>query len=371
MKNRKLANLLAFKANLFEVFSIAVLVALGVNILSSGFINYLNLNSAQSLTIGGLLISVGLLVLLRNIKPENSGTYELEGVVCTEEGTGNLIPIEGYKVTEEIEEAISALCSENKAFKKIWSDSPIGFGFTFENGMARANRSKSNLILLEAIEYYAINQLSLHLDSHFKNNDSVSDDGLVTLDRKGIPQVLLDNRFLDLFSRPMEEREQFIDHGNSPSNGKVVYAFGGDGAIFNHFEMVLPKGSSITRENDSGLVIKTPRFKLKIKPKFIGVNDNLPKNFENLYMGKDAESVSTFNIGLHLTVDFYAKSLFSAQGWDYYWWLDSFLNKLEDSFSKNKFLSRISWHQNAAMMLMAENRRKQQENDFESHNKKS
>lgn len=366
MKNRKLANLLAFKANLFEVFAIAVLVALGVNVLSSGFINHLDLGSAQSLIIGALLITVGLFTLLRNIKPQNSGSYDLEGVICIEEDTGNLIAIEGYKATEDIERAINALCSENKAFKKIWSDAPIGLGLTFENGMARTSKPKSNFILLEAIEYYAINQLSLHLGSHFKNNDSVSDDGLVTLDRKGIPQVLLDNRFLDLFSRPMEEREQFINHGKISPAGKIVYAFGGDGAIFNHFEMVLPKGSSITREKDSGLVIKTPRFKLKIKPEFIGVNDNLPRNFEKLYMGKDFKSVSTFKIGLHLAVDFYAKSLFSVQGWDYYWWLDSYLNKLEDSFSKNKFLSRISWHQNAAMMLMAENRNKKKENDFES-----
>lgn len=370
MKNKKLANLLAFKANLFEVFVIAVLVSLGVNILASGFLAHLNLDSTQSLIIGGLLVVTGLLILLRNLQPENSRIYEFNGVICTDRNSSELISIQNYEVTEELKQAISALCTENKAFKKIWSESPIGLGMSFENGRAISKRPKSNAILLEAIEYFTLNQLSLHLSSHFNNNSSVSDDELVTIERKNIPQVLLDNRFFDLFSRPMEEREHFIEHGGGSEDGKVVYAFGKGGAMFNHFEMVLPKGSSISREQDSSLVIKTPRFELKIKPNFIGVNANLPRNFEQLYMGRDLRSVSTFHIGLSLTVDFSAKSLFSVQGWDYYWWLDSFLNRIENEFSKNKFLTKISWDQNAAMMLMAENRRKKQERDLKVREEK-
>jgi hypothetical protein len=154
MKNKKLANLLAFKANLFEVFVIAVLVSLGVNILASGFLEYLNFSSSQSLIIGGLFVTIGLLILLRNLQPENSGSYEFEGVICTDRDSGKLIPIQNYEITEELEQAINALCSENKAFQKIWSESPIGLGMSFENGRAISKRPKSNAILLEAIEYW-------------------------------------------------------------------------------------------------------------------------------------------------------------------------------------------------------------------------
>lgn len=354
MKNRKLADLLAFKASLFEMFTMAVLVALGVNILSSGVVGYLSLSYVSSMVAGCVLIVVGVLILIRNLRPQNNGVYNVSGVVCINDETIEMISIEGYEVSEEIGQAVTALCSENKAFKKIWSESPVGSESFYKRGVVRNSPPKSNALLREAIEYYALNKLSLHLEAYFNSHAVVSDDELVTLERKEVPQVLLDNRFLDLFSRPMEEREPFAAHGFEPTEGKIVYASGADGAIFEHFEILLPKGSSISRD-DSGLVIKTPRFSLTIEPKFDGMNAGLPRSFEELYLGVNSRKVSAFKIGLGLTVNFYPASLLTARGWDYYWWLDSFLNEIEESFSKDKFLARISWDQNAALMLMNKN----------------
>jgi hypothetical protein len=360
MKKRKLSELLAFKANLLEILVIAVLVALGVNVMASGIIGYLSLSFYLSIIVGFLLVSLGLLILLRNVKPINSGTFKYKGVICVEKDSHNLLPIEGYELTEDISKYVRALCAENKAFQKIWNEEPIGSGLAFDEAKSTHKIPKSNALLIEAIEYYVIHSLSLHLSSHFINNDLISDDYLVTLERKEIPSVLLENRYLDLFSRPMEEREQFLDHGKPPTHGKVVYAFGKDGAIFDHFEMVLPKGSSVVREKDSSISIKTNRFILNVRPVFGGWNSNLPRHFEDLYLGRNFNSVSTFEVGLFLTVEFSPKSLLTAKGWEYYWWIDSFLDRLERSFSKAHFLEKISWHQNAAMMKMADNRRNKQ-----------
>lgn len=370
MKKKKIADLLAFKANLFEILIIAVLVALGVNILAYGLIGYLNFSFFQSATIGFLLVILGALVFLRNAHPINSGMYSYKGLVCLEEDTNDLLAIEGYDFTEEVSRYIKALCAENKAFLKIWSDEPIGSGLSFEDNKAIHKKPKSHVLLIEAIEYYVLRKLATHLSGHFNNNALVSEEYLVKLERKNIPEILLGNRFIDMFSRPMEEREQFLDHGSHPSHGKVVYAFGRDGAIFDHFEMILPKGSSIVRENDSSISIITNRFKLNFRSEFRGWNTNLPRRFESLYMGKEFRSISSFGVGLTVSVDFSAKSLLTAKGWEYYWWLDSFLGKLEQSFSINNFLSQISWYQNAAMMLMAENRRQKQPNEASSEQPK-
>jgi hypothetical protein len=363
MKKEKLANLLAFKANLFEIMIIAVFVALGVNILASGLIGYLDLSFLQSAGIGLLLVVLGALVLLRNAHPIKNGKYRFKGLICLEKSTNHLLAIEDYAFTEEVSKYIKALCTENKAFLKIWSDNPIGSGLSQKDNETIRRKPKSNDILIEAIEYYIIRILALHLSSHFNNNNLFSEDYLIKLERKNIPEILLNNRFIDMFSRPMEEREQFLNHGSNPSRGKVVYALGNDGAIFEHFEMVLPKGSSIAREKDSSISIITNRFKLNFRPEFGGWNTSLPRQFEKLYMDKDFRSISTFDVGLYVGVDFSAISLLTAKGWEYYWWLDSFLGKLEQSFSVNYFLSKISWHQNAAMMLMADNRRQKQLNE--------
>ncbi|HEJ7257889.1 TPA: hypothetical protein SMG11_000073 [Serratia marcescens] len=355
---KKIADLLAFKTNILEVFVVAVLIALGVNILSSGIINYFELSFLKMITVGSLLMILGAAIFLRNAYPMNNGKYNFDGVVCLDDENKGLVPIEGYDFAEEVSRYLKGLCAENKAIHKLWTENSIGYGYDIQGGVVTMKKNKANKLFVEAIEYYVLKMLALHLSSHFNGNKSVSEDYLVKLDRKSIPGVLMGNRFIDTFSRPMDEREQFIDHGPSPSIGKVVYAYGKGGAIFDHFEMVLPKNSSVIRESDSSISVITKRFKINYRPLFEGLSDNLPRRFEELYLGKDFHSLSTYSVGLVVTVDFNVKSLLTTKGWEYYWWLDSFLGKLESSFSKEIFLSKISWDQNAAMFLIAENRRK-------------
>lgn len=359
---KKIADLLAFKTNIFEIFVLAVLIALGVNILSSGIVEYFNFSSLKMISVGSLLIILGAVIFLRNAYPMNNGKYDFEGIVCLDNEKKELVSIEGYDFTEEVSRYLKALCAENKAIKKLWTDDPIGIGFDFKGNVMTRKKIKANALLIEAIEYYVLKKLALHLSDHFNDDESFSDDYLVKLDRKNIPDVLMGNRFIDTFSRSMEEREQFIDHASSPSIGKVVYAYGTEGAIFDHFEMVLPKCSSIIRESDSSISIITKRFKINYRPVFEGFGDNLPRKFENLYLGMEFNSLSTYSVGLVVTVNFNAMSLLTTKGWEYYWWLDSFLGKLEQSFSKKLFLSKISWDQNAAMFRMAENKSKMQHN---------
>lgn len=70
---------------------------------------------------------------------------------------------------------------------------------------------------------------------------------------------------------------------------------------------------------------------------FEGFGANLPMKFGNLYLGREFNSFSIYSVGLVVTVDFNAKSLLTTKGWEYYWWLDSFLGELEQSFSKKCF----------------------------------
>lgn len=58
---------------------------------------------------------------------------------------------------------------------------------------------KANALFIEAIEYYVLRKLALHLSSYFNDDESFSDDYLVKLDRKSIPDVLMGNRFIDTF----------------------------------------------------------------------------------------------------------------------------------------------------------------------------
>jgi hypothetical protein len=354
MSKKRVTDLLAFKSNLIEILIIAILVALGVNISSSGLLVILNCSQFQSITIGGLLLIIGALFLLKKARPINTGEFKFEGVICSESESRELLSIDGYELSEDISRFVKALCSENKAFKKQWFEKPIGLNPSFKNGKISLSYGKSNGLLIEALEYYILRELSLHLSSHF-NNDEMSEALLVKVGRKDIPSVLLENRFLELFSKPMDEREPFLDRGESSFNGKVVSAYGKEGAYYDRFEMILPKGSKIKRENNRSITLSTKRFRLNFKPIFMGMNSNLPRNFEELYLGKEFGAVSVFTVSLELKIEFSVKALFTAKGWEYYWWLDSFLNEIENSFSCEKFYSKISWYQNEAMIRIVEN----------------
>ncbi|HIF9309364.1 TPA: hypothetical protein ACX6RK_001577 [Photobacterium damselae] len=231
MKKRRLADLLAFKTNLLEILAIAVIVALGVNVFSAGLVGFFDLPYSNTLILGILLIFIVALFLIRNIKPINSGAFVFEAAICVDKESKKLIPIEGYPFAEDTSRFVKAICTENKAIHKLWTDDPIGSGFSFADGKQVRKKPKSNLLLVEAVEYYVLNSLSLHLNSYFIKNGLSSDDELITLERKNIPSVLLENRYLDLFSKPMEEREAFLKHSNESTHGKVVYAFGKDGTI--------------------------------------------------------------------------------------------------------------------------------------------
>jgi hypothetical protein len=354
MKKVKLVDLLAFKANVGEVFAVAIILALGINVLSSGFVSFFDLSNATAMGVGVFLVFVGVVFIVKKIKPANSGVFTFEAVVCAERDSKELLPVHDYKFASEICDYVAAICSENKAIERIWTREPIGYGLSFDEGVPVKKTPKSNKLLVEAVEYFALDSLSLHLSSYFENNESLSEDELTTLKRKDIPSVLLENRFLELFSKPMEEREAFLHSQEADGKhfGEVVSAYGKDGAIFEHFDLILPKGSSITREGDSSISIKTKRFKFNILPVFEGMNGGFPPAFSELYLGRKFMDVQTFSVKLILSVEFSMGSLLTAKGWGYYWWLDSFLESIEQSCSANSFLHKIAWSQNSALIHM-------------------
>ena len=201
----------------------------------------------------------------------------------------------------------------------------------------------------EAIEYFALTKLSLHLSKYFVTDRSVQSDSVATIQRRNIPQLLLDNRFLELFSRPMKERAAFQHHHEDEDDLKdqgrrVVYATGSDGELFDQFELILPLGTVLSRTEEGTLSIKTDRFTLKLTPVFQRYSTNLPKDFEELYLGKNFLEVHAYNVALEVDVSFGWQSVTTRKGWDYYEWLDSFLEELEQSFSFDDFVESIGWH---------------------------
>jgi hypothetical protein len=122
-----------------------------------------------------------------------------------------------------------------------------------------------------------------------------------------------------------------------------VYAITRDGAVYHNFELVLPRGAQIFRRNDHSFSLDTKRFSLGFEIIFNGFSSNLPSDFEELYLGQRFGEIQSYSAEIGVDVKFKLINLFSRTGWQYYKWIDLFLNNLENDFKFDLFLKRISW----------------------------
>ncbi|UCU97869.1 hypothetical protein [Acidovorax radicis] len=333
---------LEIRRNLAEILVLAFALALGINLLSSALPSELAMSSKATAVAGAALVLVSVSFLAVRLRRVAGRRLTLEGILALDE---HRMPeeVDRYELSEKLNQYFKAISVENKAIAKIWTETPLGLEVDEERRAARNSRSQANLLVLEALEYFVLDKLTLHLSAYFDSAREVDENTVVRVERSDIPQVLLQNRFLELFSKPMEMREAFMDHLSGGEYGRVVYATGADGALFDHFELVLPAKSRVSRLQSTGLSIETPRFHLAVKPEFIGTSALFPSQFEEFYLGRQFNELSLYGVRLHIEVEFKWLSFFTSRGWDYYEWLDSFLDELATAFEFSEFLERINW----------------------------
>jgi hypothetical protein len=337
-----------FRGSFIELVIVAVAISLGINI-------WANLLGAQLtpnwlLTVSVALIAIGCWILIRRVAPRINRQIFLTGFLPIEKKDQRIIVVPRYEFSRQMGTFFRALFHENKALEKIWKASNVASNDL--TGKEKEKEKAGKKLVEEAVEYFVLSRLSMALSSHFVNNEDIEVDGaeIVTLERKDIPSVLLDNRFLDLLSRPLEERETFVSTSKQKSKrldilqgSRIVYAITADGAVYDYFELILPRGSQVTREADA-LRINTKRFSLSFEIDFSGFRGNFPSEFEELYLGfQDDIDVIPFLIWIRAGVRFKLRYIFSRKGWEYFKWLDNFLNSLEDDFSFESFLKNIDW----------------------------
>ena len=329
-----LETLASTRAYLAELIAVAIAISFGVNLLAGGFVPLFAITPSISVVFGIGMVTLSCAYLAWRVGPRIKRKMKLTGAFILK--GQDFLDVDRYKFAEEVRRATKALKAENKALWNMLFSSSEG-----RKGPG-TRLSDSTTIILELVEYFVLKQLSFHLEAYFGRHDSIQKDLLVKLGRPDVPDVLLQNRVLELFSRPMEERELFSDR-DKDAPGTIVYATGPGGAIFDHFELVLPPRTKVTRVNPGELCITTERFALRVKVIFEGFAFVPPSDFIEMYLGQDYFNVNKYMIILDISVSFKVRSLFTERGWQYYQWLDSFLDRLSLSFDFEHFIKAIGW----------------------------
>jgi len=144
----------------------------------------------------------------------------------------------------------------------------------------------------------------------------------------------------------MKERSAFLESDNH-IDSEATYSSSEKGALFNKFQSVLPKGSTIERIDEDTIKIDTKKFSISFGINYYGFSVVLPRFFERYYLGLEKHSdfdLDVRDITLSIKISFKFR-IFSGVGLDYYRWIDSFLERLNKVFSTNEFLEDISWNE--------------------------
>jgi hypothetical protein len=348
--NHKIVAEITFeRTNIIELLIIAIIIAFGVNFITDAITNFTKFEPLYELIIGVVLCLVSISYFLIRFIGYRQQTRKINAFFIYDKKKNSIVGVPRYDFGEKIKRYLEYAFNENKAFELAWSKEPL-------NKLCESNSINdekqdnlySKLFIYELIEYYILDNLSDHLRGYF-NNDEFSEMRISKFLRNDIPEVLLSNRFLELFSKPMEDRPVFIENifDDNNDNENITHNSNGSGVMYSRFELILPTKSSIQRPEPHTIEIRTGRIKMLLKIIFEGYGAFLPDSFEELYLGIEKPlsylDVSAVSVSVNIDVEMKFGALFTSKGWEYYYWIDSFLETLNKDLSADEFFSRINW----------------------------
>jgi len=269
---------------------------------------------------------------------------------------GLLIPIERYGISEEMNRDLCSVFSENKVFKSMWVDAFAKSVKTEE----RKNKIEGDLFrnkkvidfVGELIEYAFIEWLSLKQSSYFNSFD---DDDLEVLTREKISDYLLQNRVLEMISKPYDEREQFVkdNRDSDPKEGRICSIYSG-GIIYHQFDLQMPKKSRLYKDGKK-LVIKNRNYTIKFTHNFMGFNANTAFMFERFYLNRSIRDVSAYEFNPTLEIRLNPIFFLFWKDWKYMKWMDIICEQFTEYFSFEKFIDRIGYETAVTYKIITSN----------------
>lgn len=354
-------NIISGRKNIIKLIVIAILLAFGINLISSQFVALAIFSPFVTIFLGLVLCIISVLYLATNLFGGLIKNHTFDAFIVYNNEKNEIIPVPRYQFSEDIHEYLEAAFKENSALKTLWEKNKLSDFFAGEYKDKR--NQKSAQLVMEAAQYFLLDKLSTHLVDYFAD-ESFKEHNLTNFGRKDIPEVLLNNKFLELFSRPMDERPAFVEETFDEEElpGEIVCAYN-NGAIYTKFDLVLPNKSNLRRPTDNKIEIETEKLKIAITTQFEGFCTVLPRMFEEYYLGiNDIDKYHEFALKIDIQIEMKLNALFSSSGWEYYHWVDSFLDIIECEVSKDAFFESINWNTTHTILQCADVKPKKDEN---------
>jgi hypothetical protein len=213
-----LSALMLNRARAAEVVVVAVALAFGVHLLAAYAEAKLSLGGV--LIVGAGTVAVGLTYVLARAFWPGSRVRSLAGFFIYDATTSMLVEDDPrYELGYALRTYLQSAFAENAGLKSAWQHSPLAPPPDDENPAGDPTQGRE--LIRQATEYFVLSHLSTHLGDYFTSNRARSQD-LQTLSHTDVPDVLLQNRFMKLFTEPMNERAAFLDETRSSHDDSRV-----------------------------------------------------------------------------------------------------------------------------------------------------
>ena len=342
MKDSSIKQIKKTQFNIFQLILTTVLIASGVNFLVTGAISYFENKSGLLFVIIGISLILLTLIITLIIDFKKSKIREIINAIITYDPQDQeLIKIPKYILSEDLTHYLKAARIESKDIESLWKKDKLGFKRIYNDIDPKSTFveiSQSAAILNKLVEYLILKKLSLITVDYF-NKPTFDKRKLIQLTELNLPDMVVSNMFLSLFSKDISQRVAF----DNIENKRVVKAYGKNGEIYDRFELSLPKKCQIFRKKPNTIILKHPLFKLELTPAFSGFSAVLPRGFTQEYIKADVFTMRTYKFYIGVTLKFSWKSLFIGKS-IYYDWIDNFLDKLHNDMDFDRFIEDINWN---------------------------
>lgn len=310
------------------LFSTVFIFALGINLLTTFISNINGINNIILLVIALVLFTFGFFLIKTVYFTKKSYIVRLRGGALFKFVNKKLqkIPIMGYQFNDDFFEYLNSFLNENKACAKIFSEEE-DIKSLLKNGFNPDSLCRSTIIK-SVLEFLVLHKLELHLGRYFVENE-IGENKIAKIDRSILDKGILRNRVIDSITKDMKERDAFLSENIDCPEGRVVYQTSKRGVVYQCFEISVPPGSKIYRDETGYIVISNKLFRIRIIPIYQGCSTIISQVL--LYNQKDY--ISPISVNINLEIKLTKTFIRDTESIQLYQWLDSFVEEMENYVS--------------------------------------
>ncbi len=344
------------RQKLLGLFVSSIAFAFAISLIANFLCNAEKNNLWALFTGCGIILAILVIYIIVRLSHRTKKFTYKAGLVIDHSKKVCYIPRYGFSC--DMADAFKYGFSENEGLKNLWNDDK---DFLDE-------KSNSASLLKESAEYCLLENLSVHTTDYFSGEKK--EKLAREYKENDLPSLIIKNRFIKIFSEPMENRSVFNTTGKENKRKTVITKVDGeeeevvavltDDAMYHNFTFNLPKGAKITKPNKDTTSFDFKFFELSIQIEYNGCSMGIPRDFIKYYAGisDDWETLKTPQLVIEITIKEKIKSVFYPFKKAEYEWIDSFLNSLSNYLSFTKFAEAIGWNNLQAQLLVDRNKYK-------------